>query len=142
MSRKSLADITGGPPETPARIPARTDPAEPAARTDPAPRTDTAAAPPAAATTPRRRPSRTAGTGRASSRPNGRTAAASSSQRPAARDLIAPARPVVAREALKADVPADLALLRRLRAYRLDHGVDIRDQVALAVDEWLTREGY
>ena len=62
--------------------------------------------------------------------------------RPAARDLVSPARPVIAREALKADVPAELELLRRLRAYRNDKGVDIRDQVALAVDEWLTREGY
>ena len=40
------------------------------------------------------------------------------------------------------DVPADLELLRRLHAYRLDHGLDIRDQVAIAVDEWLTGQGY
>jgi hypothetical protein len=32
--------------------------------------------------------------------------------------------------------------LDRLRRYRLDKGVDIRDQVAIAVDEWLTAEGY
>src|ERR1039457_3461426 len=62
--------------------------------------------------------------------------------RPAARALAAPARRSVAREALKADVPADLALIQRLHRYRLDHGVDIRDQVAIAVDEWLTAEGY
>jgi len=30
---------------------------------------------------------------------------------------------------LKADVPAELALLQRLRRYRADRGVDIRDQV-------------
>jgi hypothetical protein len=62
--------------------------------------------------------------------------------RPSARDLAAPARQAVAREALKADVPAELALLQRLRRYRADHSVDIRDQVAIAVNEWLTREGY
>ncbi len=62
--------------------------------------------------------------------------------RPSARDLAAPARPSIAREALKADVPADLALLHRLRRYRLDTGTDIRDQVAIAVDEWLTSQGY
>jgi hypothetical protein len=48
----------------------------------------------------------------------------------------------VAREALKVDVPADLALLQRLHRRRLDTGMDIRDQVAIAVDEWLTSEGY
>jgi hypothetical protein len=62
--------------------------------------------------------------------------------RPSARELVTPARPPVAREALKADVPADLALLHRLRRYRLDTGTDIRDQVAIAVDEWLTSQGY
>jgi len=62
--------------------------------------------------------------------------------RPSARDLAAPARPSIAREALKADVPAELALLHRLRRYRLDTGMDIRDQVAIAVDEWLTGQGY
>lgn len=63
-------------------------------------------------------------------------------RRPAARDLVAPPRPSVAREALKADVPAELDLVHRLRRYRLDKGVDIRDQVALAVDGWLTSQGY
>lgn len=48
----------------------------------------------------------------------------------------------IAREALKADVPAELELIQRLRRYRLDKGVDIRDQVAMAVDGWLTGEGY
>ena len=69
-------------------------------------------------------------------RPRGRSA------RPSARDLIAPARVSIAREALKADVPAELELIQRLRRYRLDKGVDIRDQVAMAVDAWLTGEGY
>jgi hypothetical protein len=71
--------------------------------------------------------------------PRSRSATAA---RPTARDLAAPARPSIAREALKADVPADLALLHRLRRYRLDTGLDIRDQVAIAVDEWLTSQGY
>jgi hypothetical protein len=62
--------------------------------------------------------------------------------RPSARALASPARPSIAREALKADVPAELALLQRLHRYRLDRGVDIRDQVAIAVDEWLTSQGY
>jgi hypothetical protein len=62
--------------------------------------------------------------------------------RPTARELAAPPRGPVAREALKADVPADLGLLQRLRRYRLDKGMDIRDQVAIAVDEWLTSQGY
>jgi hypothetical protein len=62
--------------------------------------------------------------------------------RPTARDLAAPARQAVAREALKVDVPAELALLRRLHARRIDTGQDIRDQVAIALDEALTREGY
>ena len=43
---------------------------------------------------------------------------------------------------MRADVPADLRLIDRLHRYRLDKGVDIRDQVAIAVDEWLTAEGY
>ena len=62
-------------------------------------------------------------------------------QRPPARSLVAPRRQVP-REALKADVPAELELLQRLRRYRLDTGTDIRDQVAVAVDEWLTGQGY
>ena len=62
--------------------------------------------------------------------------------RPAARDLAAPAKQNIPREALKVDVPAELALLQRLHRRRLDTGMDIRDQVAIAVDEWLTSDGY
>ena len=62
--------------------------------------------------------------------------------RPTARDLAAPARPSIPREALKVDVPAELALLQRLHRRRLDTGIDIRDQVAIAVDEYLTAGGY
>ncbi len=64
------------------------------------------------------------------------------STRPAARDLAAPARRNIPREALKVDVPAELALLQRLHRRRLDTGMDLRDQVAIAVDEWLTSQGY
>ena len=55
-----------------------------------------------------------------------------------------PHRPghAVAREALKVDVPTDLALVQRLHRRRIDTGMDIRDQVAIAVDEWLTGQGY
>lgn len=62
---------------------------------------------------------------------------------PAATDLVGAARAApLPRQALKADVPTELQLLRRLRQYRLDHDVDIRDQVALAVDAWLSGRGY
>lgn len=67
---------------------------------------------------------------------------ASPGGRPSARDLAAPAKQNIPREALKVDVPAELALLQRLHRRRLDTGMDIRDQVAIAVDEWLAAEGY
>ena len=116
MARKSIADMI---PDMDAPAP---DPEPARASTD-------SAAPDGKARAPRRRARRSA-TGNAAG------------PRPTARDLAAPARRTVAREALKADVPADLALIQRLHRYRLDKGVDIRDQVAIAVDEWLTREGY
>jgi hypothetical protein len=62
-------------------------------------------------------------------------------RRPAS-ELVTPARQAVPREALKADVPTELDLVRRLHLYRLDHGLDIRDQVAIAVDQWLESQGY
>jgi hypothetical protein len=123
MTRRSLSDVT-------THVEPVTDFFPPTAASS----TKAGAAPPAAGPAPkraRRRPARQeAAIGKA-------TAA-----RPTARELASPARQPVAREALKADVPAQLALLRRLHAYRLDKAVDIRDQVAIAVDEWLTREGY
>jgi hypothetical protein len=93
------------------------------------------AAPPAPAAEPVQRAAR---------RPQRRREAAAGrdGMRPAARDLVTPAREHVPREALKADVPAELDLIRRLHRYRLDNNVDMRDQVAMAVDEWLTRHGY
>ena len=126
MARKSIADMIPDMDEPPA--PDVPPPAPPAA--SPAPETRRRA--------PRRRPERSgADSGAERSNPE-----RSADGRPTARDLAAPARRSVAREALKADVPADLALIQRLHRYRLDHGVDIRDQVAIAVDEWLTAEGY
>lgn len=122
--------------------PIRTGSAEPAAQPDPA---AAATAPQAAAARPGRarnggvkvnRPARQA------ARRSGADASQSKPGRPTAQDLVAPVRQTIAREALKADVPADLALLQRLRRYRLDNGVDIRDQVAIAVDEWLRGQGY
>ena len=122
--RKLIGDVVGDAPAEAPEIPARQVPAAdgkpPAAE----------AAPPAA----RRRASRGERAGKASQ--------ASPRTRPAARDLAAPARPSVAREALKVDVPADLALVQRLHRCRLDTGMDIRDQVAIAVDEWLIGQGY
>ena len=122
--RKSIGDVVGDAPAEAPEIPARQPPAA-----DGKPPT-AEATPPAA----RRRASRGE---------QARTASqASPRTRPAARDLAAPARPSVAREALKVDVHADLALVQRLHRCRLDTGMDIRDQVAIAVDEWLTGQGY
>jgi len=122
--RRKLEDFIPPAPGPAPEIPARQAPAaegEPLA---------TEAAPP-----PARR--------RASRGEQARTASLSGPRtRPAARDLAAPARPAVAREALKVDVPADLALVQRLHRRRIDTGMDIRDQVAIAVDEWLTGQGY
>jgi hypothetical protein len=108
------AEVPGAPPDPP--VPAEPERAAPAGRK--------------------------AGTPPESQRQRAPRSRAATAARPSARDLAAPARPSIAREALKADVPADLALLHRLRRYRLDTGTDIRDQVAIAVDEWLTSQGY
>jgi hypothetical protein len=62
--------------------------------------------------------------------------------RPTAQELATPVRQQIARVALKVDVPADLLLLQRLHRRHLDTGELIRDQVAIAVDEWLTADGY
>jgi hypothetical protein len=126
--RKTLSTITAdvGPvPEIPMR-------AETEAPVDPLPAGKRISDP---APPPRRRVPRQA----TAAEPRAQQAPAA---RPSARDLAAPAKQAVLREALKVDVPGELALLRRLRSYRLDKGMDIRDQVAIAVDEWLTREGY
>jgi hypothetical protein len=121
MTRKSLSDVTAHVEPVTDFFPAVGD-AEPSATPPPA-----ALAP----KTPRRRQAR--------QEPAGVKAA---DARPTARELASPARQVVAREALKVDVPAELALVRRLHARRIDTGQDIRDQVAIALDEALTRDGY
>jgi len=116
--RRNLSEFIPAAPEDPPALPGRPAPAEPG----------------------------TGGAGRRQRPPRAgrpaKTPPAVQADRPTARALAAPARPSVAREALKVDVPADLALLQRLRRRRLDTGMDIRDQVAIAVDEWLTGEGY
>ena len=136
--RKSLTDLTTDPGPVPDLFQRVPEP-EPGSNGDPdsgpsngrAPAAEPSAASQSEASPKRRR--RTAGAA-----PRSEPTPA----RPSARDMLGPARRSVVREALKADVPADLALIRRLHAYRLDKGVDIRDQVAIAVDEWLTSEGY
>lgn len=123
--RRTLADVISAPPDQAPSIPEHppTSAAAPPAMPDS----------PAAAAAPRQRRPRPA------SSPAPRAGAPS---RPSARDLAAPPRGQVQREALKVDVPAELALLQRLHRYRIDTGTDIRDQVAIAVDEWLTSQGY
>lgn len=113
----------------------------------PPPEPDAAAPPSPAEESPQveapSREDRRGRTRRAARQPRPELAAApQASTRPAARDLAAPARRNIPREALKVDVPAELALLQRLHRRRLDTGMDLRDQVAIAVDEWLTSQGY
>jgi hypothetical protein len=125
--RKSLSALTGDVGNVP-EIPVRTEP-------EPAPEPDAAAA----TATP---PPMSAQGEQAVPEPRRPARPRRSTKRPPARELITPARQPMAREALKVDVPAELELLHRLRAYRLATGQDIRDTAALALDEWLTREGY
>jgi hypothetical protein len=137
MPRKSITDmipdIDAPEPEPGAEVAVVSHtpepPALPAASPPAAPNASAAAA--TAAPRPRRNRSASAA-----------ALKAGAPSRPSARDLAAPPRGQVAREALKADVPAELALLQRLHRYRIDTGTDIRDQVAIAVDEWLTSQGY
>lgn len=118
--RRSLADLVPDFGEQPAAIPEH-PPAEPDATVATAP----------AAPAPRRQRA-----------PRAARAENSRAKRTAARDLAAPARQSIPREAIKVDVPAELELLHRLRRRQLDTGMLIRDQVAIAVDEALTRDGY
>lgn len=48
----------------------------------------------------------------------------------------------ISREPLNANVPAELDLLRRLRRYSADTGVDMQDFVAWAVHQALDEQGY
>ena len=43
---------------------------------------------------------------------------------------------------LNVDVPEDLQLHRRGTLCKLDTGMSIKEQVAVAYDEWLQRNGY
>ncbi|MFF8432428.1 hypothetical protein ACF07Y_46420 [Streptomyces sp. NPDC016566] len=43
---------------------------------------------------------------------------------------------------LNVEVPEDLQLHRRGTLCKLDTGMSLKDQVAQAYDEWLTRKGY
>lgn len=61
---------------------------------------------------------------------------------PSAEDVVAPRRRQVRRRALNVDVPDDLQLHRRGHLYRIEEGIDMRDQVALAYDAWLRERGY
>lgn len=63
-------------------------------------------------------------------------------ERPRAEDLVRPRTEDVAREGIHALVPKALKLPRRMANYRYDHGFDARDQIALALDAWLSRQGY
>ncbi len=66
-----------------------------------------------------------------------------SGTRRSAADLVgAPRTAPVARKPLNVDVPVELDLHTRSHMYRLREGIDIRDQVALALDAWLKERGY
>lgn len=43
---------------------------------------------------------------------------------------------------LNVEVPAELQLHRRGTLCKLDTGMSLKEQVAVAYDEWLTRKGY
>ncbi len=64
-------------------------------------------------------------------------------ERRSAADVIgAPRSAPVLRKPLNVDVPVELDLHTRSHMYRLREGIDIRDQVALALDAWLKERGY
>ncbi|MGI5122177.1 hypothetical protein ACQEU5_21960 [Marinactinospora thermotolerans] len=52
------------------------------------------------------------------------------------------ATPASQRRQLNIGVPESLMLHRRAGLYRLDHRVDVQDQVAAALDAWLRERGY
>lgn len=61
---------------------------------------------------------------------------------PSAEDIVAPKPQQVRRRPLNVDVPEDLQLHRRMHQCRIEQGVDIRDQAALAIDAWLRGQGF
>lgn len=60
---------------------------------------------------------------------------------PRAEDLVQ-RRTEITREQINGMVPKVLQLRRRMRIYQLDHDVELRDQMALALDGWLRARGY
>lgn len=62
--------------------------------------------------------------------------------RPRAEDLVRRRTGDVQREQINAMTPAALQLTRRMGYFKLDQGIELRDQVALAVDAWLRGQGY
>jgi hypothetical protein len=73
--------------------------------------------------------------------PTAASASWGTARRPRAADLITP-RVELRKEQISVMVPADLELVRRMTLYKLDHKLTQADQVALALDAWLTAEGY
>lgn len=62
-------------------------------------------------------------------------------ERPRAVDLIQH-RTEITREQINGMTPKVLRLRRRMRQYWIDHDLELRDQMALALDAWLTERGY
>jgi hypothetical protein len=62
-------------------------------------------------------------------------------ERPRAEDLVT-RRTHIEREQINGMVPTVLRLRRRMRLYELDHGMQLRDQMAVALDTWLRLQGY
>lgn len=61
---------------------------------------------------------------------------------PSAEDIVAPKPQEIRRRPLNVDVPEDLQLHRRMQQCRIEQGVDMRDQAALAIDAWLRERGF
>lgn len=70
------------------------------------------------------------------------SAAPGQAERPRAADIVQRKTGDVPREQINALTPKALQLAKRMGYYKLDNGYELRDQVALAVDAWLTAQGY
>lgn len=66
----------------------------------------------------------------------------SAPSRPRAEDIVQRRTGDIPREQINAMTPQALELARRMGYYKLDHGFELRDQVALALDGWLSAQGY
>lgn len=60
---------------------------------------------------------------------------------PRAEDLLQP-RPKIDREQISCMVPAQLRLVQRMRLFWATEGMEQRDQVAHALDQWLRARGF